>query len=228
MSTHSVQDHLRVPLEEYDLAIRRFVPHYDEMLQTGLEIVARLAPADARLLDLGAGTGRWSQAALLKFPSARLAVLDVDPAMLEHARARLSADSHRVRFLQASFFDPLPASDVVVASLSLHHVSDLSRKTAVYASIREALAPGGLFLSLDAAVSDDPRLSDLTLGSWTRFMGEHGISEEEARGHLAAWAREERYFPVHEELAALERAGFRRPECFWRRGPVCIIGGLRA
>ena len=34
----------------------------------------------------------------------------------------------------------------------------------------------------------------------------------------AAWAEEDRYFPLDEELAALRRAGFAEVECFWRRG----------
>jgi hypothetical protein len=41
-------------------------------------------------------------------------------------------------------------------------------------------------------------------------MAEHGITDVEARGHFAAWAAADRYFPLDEELAATRRAGFAR------------------
>lgn len=55
---HSVRRHLRVETEEYDAAIRRFIPGYDEMLSEAAAAVATVAPA--RVIDLGAGTGALS------------------------------------------------------------------------------------------------------------------------------------------------------------------------
>jgi hypothetical protein len=129
---------------------------------------------------------------------------------------------------RASFLEPLPPADVVVASLALHHVRELEAKTRLYTAIHACLPPGGLFLCLDATVSSDPRLAALTFTGWAASMGEHGIDEPAARQHLADWAEEDRYFSLHEELTALARAGFRAPECFWRRGSTTIYGALRA
>ena len=42
--THSVKRHLDVDAESYDVQIRRFIPHYDEMIATGVEVLAVLAP----------------------------------------------------------------------------------------------------------------------------------------------------------------------------------------
>ena len=58
-------------------------------------------------------------------------------------------------------------------------------------------------------------------------MGAHGVTPAQARRHFADWAREDRYFSLYEELGALAHAGFAHPECFWRRGPVAICGGVR-
>jgi hypothetical protein len=118
--------------------------------------------------------------------------------------------------------------DAVVASLSLHHIADLERKIGVYRAIFEALPAGaGTFVCLDATVSDDPRFAELTLDRWVAGMNEHGIDEAAARRHLADWAEEERYFPLHVELGALARAGFSHPECFWRKGSLAIYGARR-
>ena len=225
--THSVKRHLDVDAAAYDVEIRRFIPHYDEMLATGVELLATLAPPVAHVLDLGGGTGALSAAVLRALPEAHLTVLDVDRAMLDEARRRLAPFGDRVEFREGSFFDPLPAADAVVASLALHHVHDLGAKTDLYRAIHAALAPGGAFLNLDAAITEDPRLNALTFDRWAARMAERGITDAEARGHFAAWAREDRYFPLDDELAALRRAGFGEVECFWRRGGTAICCALR-
>jgi tRNA (cmo5U34)-methyltransferase len=197
------------------------------MLATGVELLAALAPPTAHVLDLGAGTGALSAAVLGGLPGARVTLLDVDTAMLDEARGRLAPFAGRVGFREASFLDPLPAADAVVASLALHHVHDIDAKTDLYRSIRDALAPGGVFLNIDAAVTDGARLNALIFDRWAARMAEHGMTDAEARGHFAAWAAEDRYFPLDEELAALRRAGFAEVECFWRRGSSAICGALK-
>jgi tRNA (cmo5U34)-methyltransferase len=224
---HSVKQHLDVDADAYDVEIRRFIPHYDEMLATGVELLATLTSPDAHVLDLGGGTGALSAAVLGGLPEVRVTILDVDGAMLGEARRRLAPFGGRVEFREGSFLDPLPAADAVVASLSLHHIHDIDAKTDVYRAINAALAPGGVFLNLDAAITDDPRLRALTFDRWAAGMAAQGITDAEARAHFAAWASEDRYFPLDEELTALRRAGFAEVECLWRRGGSAVCCGLR-
>lgn len=225
---HSVERHLRVDAEGYDAQIRRFIPHYDEMITTGVEVLAALAPADAHVVDLGGGTGALSSAVLDGLPGARVTVLDVDPLMLAEARRRLADFGDRASFRQASFLDRVPAADAVVASLALHHVHDLETKSALYQAIHDALPRGGVLLNLDAAVAEGARLNRLVFDRMAERMRDHGISDAEARGHFASWAEEDRYFPLEAELGALRAAGFDEVECFWRRGLIAVICALRA
>jgi tRNA (cmo5U34)-methyltransferase len=230
MAEHSVERHLGLRVEDYDREIRRLVPHYDELVAEGTTLLARLVAPDARVLDLGCGTGRMTAAILGALPRASVTLLDIDPKILDQARerfaGRLEAEG-RLTFALGSFLDPVPASDAIVASLSLHHIADLAEKTRVYRSMFEALSSGAPFLVLDATVSDDPRLAAATFDRWAAWMVERGVSESLARQHFADWAREERYMTLTDELNALQRAGFARPEVFWRKGPVAIYGALR-
>jgi tRNA (cmo5U34)-methyltransferase len=226
--THSVKRHLDVNAESYDVQIRRFIPHYNDMIATGVELLTALAPADGHVLDLGGGTGALSSAVLEGLPGVRVTVLDVDTDMLGEARQRLARFADRVAFHEGSFLDTLPAADAVVASLALHHVRDLRTKTALYRVIHDTLSPGGVLLNLDATVTEDARLKGLVLDRVAARMGDHGITDAEARGHFAAWADEDRYFPLDAELSALREAGFDEVECFWRRGLCSVTCGLRA
>jgi SAM-dependent methyltransferase len=224
--THSVERHLSLSIADYDRETRRLVPHYDEMVQEGLSVLEALVAPDARLVDLGTGTGRLAEALCVARPRAEVLAVDIDARMLEAARTRLARFGERVTLVAQSFFEPLPACDAVVASLSLHHVHELDRKVEVHRAIHGALAPGGVLVVLDATVSDDPRLSELTFTRWAAAMAEHGIDAATAHGHFHSWSNEDRYFPLADELGALARAGFARPECFWRKGPVSVYGAI--
>jgi tRNA (cmo5U34)-methyltransferase len=226
--THSVRQHLRVDAESYDVEIRRFIPHYDEMIETGIGVLESLLPLDADVLDLGGGTGALSSAVLKRLPAVRVTILDLDPEMLEEARRRLAGFADRVSFHQGSFLDELPAADAVVASLALHHVHDLDAKTELYRAIHDTLSPGGVFLNLDASVTEGARLNGLVFDRMAVRMADHGITDAEARGHFAGWAQEDRYLPLNVELSALRSAGFAEIECFWRRGLCAVMCALRA
>jgi tRNA (cmo5U34)-methyltransferase len=227
--THSVKWHLDVDAESYDAQIRRFIPHYDDMLATGVELLAALAPADAHVLDLGGGTGALSAAVLEGLPGVRVTVLDVDPDMLGEARRRLVGYVDRVAFHEGSFLDPLPAAHAVVASLALHHIHDLPAKTRLYRAIRDALSPAGVLLNLDAEVTEDKRLNGVVFDRWAARMGDHGITDAQARAHFASWSGEDRYFPLDAELRARRDAASRRSNaCGDADRPPSHAGGAPA
>ena len=83
---HSVKRHLEVDAGAYDVEIRRFIPYYDDMLATGVELLAALAPPDAHVLDLGGGTGALSAAVLAGLPEAPRHAPRRRPSMLREAR----------------------------------------------------------------------------------------------------------------------------------------------
>ena len=172
-------------------------------------------------MDLGGGTGSLAEAILERFPEASFLVRDIDRNMLAVAESRLVRFSGRVDLNCGSFADLLPPSHAVLAAFALHHVPDLRQKSEVYRRIREALLPGGVFLNTDAVSGPFwPWLRD----EWAVWMSGQGFSLEQARQSLEDWAAEDTYFSAWEELRAMEQAGLPRPECFWRRGPIAILG----
>ncbi|HEU0034716.1 MAG TPA: class I SAM-dependent methyltransferase [Kofleriaceae bacterium] len=224
---HRVASHLGVDAAAYDVAIRRFVPHYEAMIGVVLGLLDEQLPAEPLVVDLGAGTGALAAAILDAIPRARVELVDIDPAMLEVARSRVARHGDRAVLRRASFFDPLPACDAIVASLSLHHVPERDRKQALYRHAHAALRPGGILLSADATVHEAGPEHDRVFREWAAWMAAHGIAEPEARAHFAQWAGEDRYYPIAVELALLAGAGFAHPECFWKQGPSTVFGGFR-
>lgn len=226
---HRVATHLGLAASDYDAEIRRYTPGYDQMIDTVVGIVGGLVTPSVApyVTDLGAGTGALGAAILDRVPGARVRLLDIDPAMLEVAGARVAAHGARAEMCRGSFDDALPACDAVVASLALHHVPERDRKRALYARIHQALRPGGVLLVADITVYETGAAHDLIYREWAGAMASRGIPVPEAYALFAQWAGEDRYYPLAVELDLLESAGFVQPECFWKHGPTTVFGGFR-
>jgi ubiquinone/menaquinone biosynthesis C-methylase UbiE len=223
---HRVVSHLGVDAQAYDAAIRRWIPGYEAMVGTIIEMVGELE-GDPVVVDLGTGTGALARAILDGVSRARAVMIDIDPNMLALAGQRVAKHGARAELRRASFDDELPPCDAVVASLALHHVPELADKQKLYARIYRALRPRGVFLMGDATVHENGPAHRRIYRQWEAGMAEAGISHEQAAELFAQWAREDRYHPLAAELNALAAAGFTQPECFWKRGAMTVYGGFK-
>jgi tRNA (cmo5U34)-methyltransferase len=225
---HSVEGHLNLRIQDYDAEIRRFVPAYDAMRRVQLDLLALvLGERVGKVLDLGGGTGALAAAVAARCPAVEVEIWDTDPAMLVAARERCRHFGNRVIFVERSFTDPLPTCDAVVSCIALHHVKDLAVKAGIYGNIHASLRPGGIFVNADAAVCSTPRAREFAFAGWEASMRAHGIEQEEARRHFAAWAHEDYYPPLFQELRLLESAGFPEPEAFWRDSAAVVFGAVK-
>ena len=222
--SHSVRRHLRVEIEAYDRTIRAFIPAYEEMLERAAGAVAESRPA--RVIDLGAGTGALAQAVLQRCEGASVELIDADAEMLDQARERLAPFASRVSYSVRPFQGPLPACDAVVASLALHHVPTLAGKREIFAAIHAALPTGGVFVNADATMPADPAARQADYETWAAHLVSCGIEEEQAWRHFQEWSGEDTYFPLEEELAALEETGF-EAVCLWRAVPQAVVRAVK-
>ena len=214
-----VARHLGIRLREYDARIRTFIPDYQAMLDAAaaaMHLVRSRAPV---VLDLGIGTGALAARCLALRPAARIIGLDVDPGMFGTARRRLGA---RLTTVAGDFESVLlPASDAATAAFALHHVRTPQRKLALYRRIHASLRAGGILSIADTALSSTPQLRAVDHTAWEAHLA-RAYGTTGARRYLAAWAREDRYFQLPDEIEWLERAGF-MVEVRWRRHGFVVL-----
>ena len=218
----SVASHLQIPLDEYDARIRTFIPGYEQMLDAGARALRALATRAPVIVDLGTGTGAFASRCISVRSDANVIAIDEDAAILDIARQRLARDRGVASFVQGSFLDvTLPRCDAIVASLAFHHVRTLERKQQLYRDCRDALASNGLLVLVDCFVAADARLAELEREAWRGHL-RCSYSESETDAYFAAWAMEDVYFSLVQELAMLRDAGF-APEVVWRVAPFAVI-----
>ena len=113
--------------------------------------VAAAAPPTGRVLDVGCGPGHLANR-LARDHNLEVTGLDLDPAMIERARAnaeRAVSAERRPTFVVggvAALPFPDASFDLVVSTLSMHHWADA---TAGQAEIGRVLRPGGRALIWD-------------------------------------------------------------------------------
>lgn len=108
---------------------REAVPLYDELQA---QAIAAVPFAPARVLELGMGTGETTRRLIEAFPDSWVIGLDSSPDMVFYARAEY--DDVQLARME----DPLPDGpwDLVIAVLSLHHLTD-DQKHTLFRRVRE-------------------------------------------------------------------------------------------
>jgi ubiquinone/menaquinone biosynthesis C-methylase UbiE len=215
----SVASHLGIELADYDRRIRSFIPDYETMLN----VAASTVPPDGRLIvDLGIGTGALAARCAERAQHAAIIGIDLDGGMTSMAEMRLR---QRATLVHGSFLRAdLPRCDAVVASLALHHVRTRRAKATLYRRIKQALRRGGRAVVVDCLPSSVPEVAAAQFAAWRRHMGT-SYTPRDVRRYFAAWAREDVYVPIDQELAMMRRAGF-RTEVLWRSGAFAVLVGL--
>ncbi|WIM94295.1 class I SAM-dependent methyltransferase [Actinoplanes oblitus] len=210
------------------------LPALERVVATAAE-AARGAPP-ARVLDLGGGPGLLAERMSRRWPAAAVTLLDLDPVLLELARAGLPPAVEVVRADLASPAWPAVTGggyDLITVVMTVHYLVPEAIR-ALYAAAREALAPGGLLVVADLMPDDglpyvmralDPGPGEGAAElAWAQWWGGLGAVPEIA-GLLAARADLFRDRPpagftadLGWHAAAARAAGFGEAGALWREG----------
>jgi tRNA (cmo5U34)-methyltransferase len=217
-------------VESYDSLIRRAVPRYDEMTARLLEY----APPEAdSILELGCGTGNLSLQLARKFRSASLTLVDASPEMVAVTRSRLEdagvRSVNKPAYVAARFEElALPGNsfDLVVSSISLHHVAD---KASLYGRIRAVLRAGGHLCFADQIRGEPESNHRVNWDRWLDFCREQGhCTEDEVNSLLEHAEAHDHYVPLSAHVALLTQAGFTQIDCVWRNWMWGIVTAAAA
>ena len=228
-------------VKTYDADMELMHPNRSKMVQIAIEVLPFSSRAALRAIDLGIGTGYFTEQFLNHFANSRVLGVDGAQAMVELARERLRSLTARVDFAIGDFRQlqqlvPGAATvDVVFSAYALHHLSRPDKET-VLKHVVELLVPGGWFVNADLIVANSPelesRLQELRVagiverasGSDNRFAG-----SASTRRFLADLEQNERDQPLTlaEDLALLQSFGLKNVSAFWLEYRELVSGGQK-
>jgi trans-aconitate 2-methyltransferase len=225
----------------YDSDMEIMHPNRAKMVQVALDVLPFSPEQPLRALDLGMGTGYFTERFLRRFPHASLWAVDGAAAMLDLARARLGPLAERVRFVLGDFRNLarlLPEGesfDVTFSAFALHHLGQ-DDKQAVIRQARARLLPGGWFLNADILVADAPeierRIQEIRVQGIVQRARGLDVRFADAAATRSFLDRLEaadgdQPLTLQEDLQILRSAQLRGVTVFWLEYREAVCGGMK-
>jgi SAM-dependent methyltransferase len=233
-------------LDRWDRQQQVYIADRDERFEVIGDLVAEVAPARARILDLGCGPGSLAARLATRFPDAAVIGIDADPLLLGLADAAYGGS---VRFVPADlripgWTDALTRDgpfDAAVSTTALHWLT-AEELGAVYRDVAALLRPEGVLVNGDhirtgAALAD--RFADVVRDGRAARVG-HSAEKWEEWWTAARQApelagllgdRDGRPLPHHvpepatldDHVRLLRAAGFAEVTTVWQHGDDRVL-----
>ena len=228
-------------VESYDADMELMHPNRSQMAQIAFEILPFPKTAALRAIDLGIGTGYFTERFLKQFPNSEVLGIDGSQAMIELAKTRLRSLASRVQFVTGDFrgLQHLAAgvgtADVVFSAYALHHLNRPD-KEAVLRQVVELLAAGGWFMNADLIIADSPevesRVQQLRVAGIVERAGgsdKRFIDSASTRRFLDDLEANEGDQPLTlaEDLNVLRSSGLKNVSAFWFEYRELVSGGQK-
>lgn len=157
---NNVKEKFNRNAHQYDNQRRKLIPCFDDFYSVAISII-ETNKESPRVLDIGAGTGLFSSFIKEKFPKAKITLIDISENMLEQAKTRFKEDEH-IDYLIADYsvHEFEDKFDIVVSSLSIHHLTDEAKKK-LFDKIHFILNPDGVFINADQVLGQTPFIDSL-------------------------------------------------------------------
>src|ERR1700748_1131996 len=113
--------------KKYDSQRKYLIPCFNDFYSACLPLVKSLTHAK-KVLDIGAGTGLFSQFIYDLNSGLHFTLADLSGSMLEVARKRFEGLDN-FEYIELDFSkDPLPGKyDIIISSLAIHHLEDADK-----------------------------------------------------------------------------------------------------
>lgn len=225
----------------YDADMDLMHPNRSKMVEIALEVLPFEVHSTIHALDLGTGTGYFTERFLKKYPRANIIAIDGAVAMVDLAAARLGGLADRVDFRVGDFrqLSQLVSNQervhVVYSSYALHHLNRAD-KLEVIRQARNLLKSGGWFLNADLIIAERPeiegRIQEIRVqGIVKRARGKdlRFADSKSTRRFLDELEAKEgdQPLPLLEDLQVLKEAGFEKHAVFWTEYREAVTGGTK-
>ncbi len=178
-------------------------------------LLAEKAPADARVLVLGAGGGEELRTFAETHPNWRFDGVDPSSEMLQLARSTLGSMMSRVTFHEGYIHDaPEGPFDAASCLLTLHFLDEEERRKTVSA-VHRRLKPDSPFVVAHHSFPNTSAGKDKWLARYAAFSISSGMSADEVEAGIP---RMKGLLPVlspDQDAAILRDCGFRDVELFY-------------
>ncbi|MDR3597465.1 class I SAM-dependent methyltransferase [Clostridium sp.] len=164
--------------QKYDSQRKKLIPCFEDFYSISTAI-AETDLDNPKILDLGAGTGIFSEYILKKYPKASLTLIDISEKMLEISKLRFKNENN-IKYIFEDYlsYDFNEKYDIIISSLSIHHLID-EEKFKLFKKCYSLLNIGGIFINADQFQGETPYIESLNKKLWKLKIENSDLSTEE-------------------------------------------------
>lgn len=201
----------------YDDWVRQALPDYDQVFSVATGLIPFATQDKIAVLDLGAGTGLFSQHVVEKYPLAQFVLYDMAARMLEVAQTRFQHLPDQFQFVVKDYRDlqSVGCFDLAISSLSIHHLPD-EEKRSLFGQVHAALRDGGVFVNVDQVKGPTLRLQELYWANWLDMVRRKGAAEQRIRESIQRRKAYDQDALLVDQLKWLGEAGFVDVDCVYK------------
>ena len=211
--------------KKYDSQREYLIPCFKDFYTACLPLVKSLTHAKT-VLDIGAGTGLFTQFIYDLNPNMHFTLTDLSSQMLDVAKERFDGLSN-FNYVELDFSKAaLPGKyDLIISGLAIHHLEDAD-KAKLYKNIYQSLNDGGLFINADQVAGKNLLFDSLYKYYWRETVSTSGLDREAL---IQAFERTklDKLAPLETQLKMLEKAGFNEVDCIYKNMNFAVFGGFK-
>jgi len=213
----------------YDNWMKLALPSYTEIFSTALEVIPFGVNEALEVLDLGAGTGLFSQHVFTKYPHAKFDLCDLAPKMLEVARERFEQHQDQFEYIVTDYrdFQITGRYDLVISSLSIHHLTNDEKKN-LFSDVHRSLNDTGVFVNIDQIKGPTADMQDFYWVNWLEKVREKGAAEEQIQASIQRRTRYDKDALLMDQLKWLSEAGFANVDCVYKNTFIGVFYASKA
>lgn len=211
--------------EEYDQQRKHVIPCMEDLYQ----VTSDLATVDTpypKVLDLGAGTGLLTSYLYDRYPKGSFTLLDLSEEMLDIARVRFE-NAPNFSYVAADYlkYDFEGFFDVVVSSLSIHHLEHQDKKF-LYHKVHDHLNPDGIFINADQVLGPHPANEEEYQQNWMDKIEVGSLSESEKR-IIYDRMKLDNPAPLEDNLKWLDEIGYQDVDVYYKYYNFVVLYGKK-
>lgn len=163
----------------FDDMLDRSIPLYEQNIQFLANLIYKLYPQNAVIVDLGCSTANTLLALYKKNQNYTLYGYDNAKAMLKMAQEKSSAYGANLQLFNADILSlNIPTCDILIANYMLQFIRPIKRDMLVK-NIYNGLNDEGYFIFSEKIICDDKKLHKILIDLYMDFKKQNGYSEFE-------------------------------------------------
>ena len=223
-------EHVNAPA--YGEGMSAWVPDFEYAHELILTAIGLHLPNGGKVLDLGAGSGRFTKRILEYHNNFQVTLVDFSENMLDEAHNTLHELVGRYQIHCGDFFSagvnfPSNSFDCVVSVFAICHGRNVEVYNNLYQRVCHWLKPGGCFICYDHVLGDTEKFTLLNVVGWKQFM-DLCWSADRVRDAIVSTYQEDSPLSLQRHIRLLSDAGFGAVDVLYKKDIFAIYAGVKS